>query len=178
MGKTLQFPLSRIPDGGIDVSLDLEADDLGEAWFSASRLRLVGRLEKAGADEAAFRGRVSGRLLLECSLGLAEFPHPFDEPLAVYFSRAPRGLEAGGEIELKEEDIEVAYVENGAANLAAPVRDQIGLAIPIQPRCPEKCLGEAPGTCRRLEAGESVGAEAEPDPRWGALGGWEPKASA
>lgn len=178
MGKTLQFPLSRIPDDGIDVSLDLEADDFGEAWFCASRLGLVGRLEKAGADEATFRGRVRGRLLLECSLGLAEFPHAFDEPLAVYFSRAPRSLDAGGEIELKEEDIEVAYVENGAVDLAAPVRDQIGLAIPIQPRCPEKCLGEAPEMCRKLDAGESVGVEAGSDPRWGALRNWAPKASA
>lgn len=175
MGKILQFPLAQIPDDGLDVSLDLEPADLEEVWFRASSLKLVGKLEKTGSDEASFQGRLSGRFLLECSLGLAEFPYPFSEPLAVYFSRVPQDIASEDEVELKEEDIDVAYIENETVDLTTPVRDQIGLAIPIQPRCPDKCLGEAPETCRRLDEGESVGVGAESDPRWGPLKGWKPE---
>lgn len=175
MGKILQFPLAQIPDDGLDVSVDLEPADLEEVWFRASSLKLIGKLERTGSDEVSFQGRLSGRFLLECSLGLAEFPYPFSEPLAVYFSRMPQDLASEDEVELKEEDIEVAYIENETADLTAPVRDQIGLAIPIQPRCPDKCLGEAPETCRKLDGGESVGAGAESDPRWGPLEGWKPE---
>lgn len=175
MGKILQFPLAQIPDDGLDVSLDLEPADLEEVWFRASSLKLVGKLEKTGSDEVSFQGRLSGRFLLECSLGLAEFPYPFSEPLAVYFSRVPQDIASEDEVELKEEDIDVAYIENETVDLTTSVRDQIGLAIPIQPRCPDKCLGEAPETCRKLDEGESVGVGAESDPRWGPLKGWKPE---
>ena len=174
MGKILQFPLSQIPDIGLDVALDLEMDDLEEDWFRASSLKLIGKLEKAGSDEVSFQGRLSGRFLLECSLGLAEFLHSFNEPLAVYFSRMPQDSGSEGEVELNEEDLEVAYIENETVDLTMPVRDQIGLAIPIQPRCPDKCLGEAPETCRKLDEGASVGVGAGSDPRWGTLRGWKP----
>ena len=33
MGKILQFPLAQIPDDGLDLTLDLEMDDLEEVWF-------------------------------------------------------------------------------------------------------------------------------------------------
>ena len=133
MGKILQFPLSQIPDNGLDVALDLEMDDLEEVWFRASSLKLIGKLEKTGSDEVSFQGRLSGRFLLECSLGLAEFIHPFSEPLAIYFSRMPQDSGSEGEVELNEEDLEVAYIKNETVDMTTPVRDQIGLAIPFSP---------------------------------------------
>ena len=178
MGKILQFPLSQIPDNGLDVALDLELDDFGEVWYRASSLKLIGKLERTGSDEVSFQGRLSGRFLLECSLGLAEFLHPFNEPLAVYFSQMPQDSGSDDEVELNEEDLEVAYIENETVDMTTPVRDQIGLAIPIQPRCPEQCLGEAPDTCRKLDEGESVGVGAGSDPRWGPLKGWKSEDSA
>lgn len=177
MGNLLQFPLSQIPDNGLDVALDLEMDDLEEVWYRASNLRLIGKLEKTGSDEVSFQGRLSGRFMLECSLGLAEFIHPFNEPLDIYFSRMPQDFGSTDEVELNEDDLEVAYIENETVDLTTPVRDQIGLAIPIQPRCPDKCLGDAPETCRKLDVGESVGVGAGSDPRWGALKGWKPDSS-
>ncbi len=174
MGRILQFPLAQIPNDGLDVDLDLETDDLGKVCFTASGLKLIGRLGRTGPSEARFYGRINGRLLLECSLGLAEFPHPFDESLAVYFCRIPPDTDAEGEVELDERDMEVACIENEIVDLTSPVRDQIGLAIPIQLRCPDRCLGETPETCRRLNEGESVGAGTVPDPRWGALKSWKP----
>ena len=178
MGKILRFPLSRIPDHGLDVALDLTMDDLGEVWFRASGLRLTGRFERTGGDAVRFQGRLSGQFLLECSLGLAEFPGSFHEPLLVCFSRPPQGRRAEGEVELNREDLDVAYIEDEAVDLTTPVRDQLGLAVPVQPRCPGKCRGEAPETCRKLGEGESVGLGAEADPRWGPLRDWKPEGSA
>ncbi len=174
MGKILQFPLSRVPDDGLDVSLELKTDDLEEVWFKASDLELTGRLEKTDSGEARFQGRLRGRVVLECSLGLAEFSHSFDEALEVHFSRQEQGFGGEGEIELAEADMEVARIEDETADLTASVRDQIGLAIPMQPKCPEKCLGEDPDACRRLDEGKSLGVGAEADPRWEALRGWRP----
>ena len=178
MGKILQFPLAQIPDDGLDVNLDLEMDDLEEVRLKVSCLKLFGRLEKTGPHEISFQGRLSGRFMLECSLGLAQFPHPFNEPLVVFFSQMPQDFGSEDEIELTEEDLEVAYIENETVDLTMPVRDQIGLAVPIQPRCPEKCLGDAPETCRKLDEGASVGVGAGPDPRWGALKDWKQPGSA
>ncbi len=175
MGNILEFSLAQVPAEGLEISLELELDDLKEVWLKASGLQLAGRFERQGNHEVSFRGRLSGRLLLECSLGLAEFPFTFDEPLAVYFSQMPQGSGAEGEFELNEEDLDVAYVENETVDMTTPVRDEIVLAIPIQPRCPEKCLGEMPETCRKLDEGVSVGVGAEPDPRWGPLKGWKPQ---
>ena len=178
MGKILQFPLAQIPDDGLDLTLDLEMDDLEEVWFRASSLKLIGKLEKTGPHEVSFQGRLSGRLLLECSLGLAEFLRPFNEPLEIFFSQMPQDSGSEGEIELNEEDLEVAYIDNETVDLTTLVRDQIGLAIPLQPRCPEKCLGEAPETCRKLDEGKSVVIDAKSDPRWGPLKSWKPRGSA
>ncbi len=177
MEGDLRIPLSRIPDEGLDLDMEVapEALELEEGrWPPLWDARLIGRLERTGPREAVLRGRVLGAFLLECSLGLARFECRVEEPLVVYFLSPPAGagLEAGEEVELEEKELEVAFIEDEAVNLAPSLRDQLGLAIPLQPKCPGKCLGEDPELCRRLEAGEGVGAEEFLDPRWSALRAW------
>ena len=41
-----------------------------------------------------------------------------------------------------------------------------------QPKCPGKCLGDAPALCERLMKGEGVSAEGDADPKWSALEKW------
>ncbi|MEK6711702.1 MAG: DUF177 domain-containing protein [Nitrospinota bacterium] len=176
MEGSLRIPLSRVPDEGLDLDLEVATGALGldeGFWPPLRGVRLTGRLERTGPQEAVFRGRATGIFRLQCSLGLAEFDFPVDEPVVAFF--APRPEAARGEdeeIELGEGDLETAYLDGEAVDLVSSLRDQLGLAIPLQPKCPEKCLGEYPGMCRRLETGGDVGGEEEVDPRWSGLREW------
>lgn len=175
MWGALKVPLSRIPDEGLELDSDLKSNETvfeSEDWPAISNVGIIGRLERTGSQEVVFRGRARGSLLLECSLGLAKFQFDLDESFVVYFrTRTEEKLET--EIELGEEDIEVSYIEDDCINLYFPLRDQLGLAVPMQPRCPGKCLGENPEFCRRLEAGEDIEYSDEVDPRWAGLREWK-----
>jgi uncharacterized metal-binding protein YceD (DUF177 family) len=175
MWDALKIPLSRIPDEGLELDSRLGTNETvfeEEDWPPLSDVGIIGRLDRTGPQEFVFRGRARGSLLLQCNLGLAEFQFNLDEPFIVYFR--PRSEEnSETEIELGEEDIEVSYIDDEYINLLAPLRDQLGLAVPLQPRCPGKCLGENPENCRRLKAGEGVAYAGEFDSRWSGLREWK-----
>ena len=177
MEGSLRIPLSRVPDEGIDLDLEVETGDLEleeGSWPPLREVRLTGRLERTGSSEAVFRGRARGTFRLQCGLGLAEFDFLVDEPVVAYFMPRPKaaGVDVEDDVELGEDDIEVAYLDDETLDLVSPLRDQLGLAIPLQPKCPGTCLGENPEMCRRLEAGEDIGEGREADPRWSILREW------
>lgn len=177
MEGSLRIPLSRVPDEGIDLDIEVETGELGleeDSWPPLREVRLTGRLERTGPSEAVFRGRARGVFRLQCSLGLADFDFRVDEPVVVFFMPRPStaGPDTEDEIELGENDLEVAYLDGETLDLGPPLRDQLGLAIPLQPKCPGGCLGESPETCRRLESGEGFQEERATDPRWSVLREW------
>lgn len=176
MDDILQISLDRIPDEGLEIITEIEPDMLkveDNEDLHLTEARLEGRLERVGAKKAVFRGRATGVLTVECSLGLALFPFPVDELMTVYFQPPPSEKEIPLEIRCEEADLEVYYLlDSDIVDLATPLRDQLLLAVPIQPRCPGECLGEDPEQCRRLKEGESYLTEEEPDPRWASLKGW------
>lgn len=177
MKDDLRIPLDRIPDEGLDVNIEIKPDMLkveDNEDLPLSGGKLIGRLERLGAAKAVFRGRAIGELTVECGLGLARFPLPVDEPMTVYFQSPPSEEEVPeGGVECVEEELEVYYLrDTDIVDLVSPVRDQLLLAVPIQPRCPGECLGEEPELCRRLREGKDVGPEENVDPRWASLRGW------
>ena len=176
MNDDLKYPLDHIPEEGLKIGIEVKADLLdveGGNWPPLSGVRLEGTLERTGDQEAVFGGRVFGTFLVECHLGLAQVKFPVEEELTVYFQPAyPGETSSGDEVELGERDLEVYYIENDGVDLLNPLRDQLGLAIPMQPQCPDKCKGEDPDLCRRLREGEGVGSEIEGDPRWTVLKEW------
>ena len=176
MNDDLKYPLDHIPAEGLKIDIEVGADllDLEDGnWPPLSGVRLEGDLERTGEKEAVFSGRVLGSFLVECILGLAQVKILVEEELTVYFQPAhPGETGTGDEVELGERDLEVYNIENDGVDLLIPLRDQLGLAIPMQPKCPEKCEGEDPDLCRRLQEGEGVGSESEGDPRLAALKEW------
>jgi uncharacterized protein len=170
----LRIPLERIPDEGFDLNIEIKPEMLNVEDVECppmSGVKLIGRLERLGDQGAVFRGRSIGELTVECSLGLALFQLQVDEPMVAYFQTPPSGEEApGGEVECEEKDLEVYYLrDTDTVDLTSPLRDQLLLAIPIQPICPGKCLGEELDICRRLQEGEGV---EDADPRWVSLKEW------
>lgn len=177
MDDALRIPLDRIPDEGLELNIEIKPDTLkveDNEELPLSGAKLIGRLDRLGAQKAVFRGRSIGELTVECSLGLASFPLSVDEPMTVYYQLPPSENEIQeGEMECDEKDLEVYYLRDAdTVDLASPLRDQLLLAVPIQPRCPGECLGEDPEQCRRLREGEGVGVEESVDPRWASLREW------
>ena len=173
----LTFPLENIPEEGVKFDEEVDTGLLGldaQNWPPLSRVYLAGTLERTGEHEAFFRGRVIGSFSVECSLGSTQFDLVVDEEVTVYFQPSLAGqTESGGGIRLGKRELEVCQIENGRIDLLNPVRDQLGLGIPIQPKCPEKCLGDEPDLCYRLDRGMGVGMDSKRDLRWAALENWQ-----
>ncbi|MBT3352243.1 MAG: hypothetical protein HOC91_11405 [Nitrospinaceae bacterium] len=176
MLNDLRYKLDQIPKTGMKIDLVVAVERLNledESWPPLSDVKIEGMLERTGEKEAVFEGRVSGSFLVECSLGLAQVKIPVEDELTVYFQPlAPYEIDSGDGVELGERDLEVYYIENDEVDLSSPLRDQLGLAIPIQPKCPDKCMGDEPELCQRLEEGNGVGTDSEIDPRLAALKEW------
>ena len=176
MKDDLRYRLDQIPKTGMEIDLKVAEERLNLEdghWPPLSDVKIEGTLERTGEKEAVFEGRVSGSFLVECSQGLAPVNIPVEDELTVFFQPlAPFEGDSGDGVELGEKDLEVYYLESDEVDLLSPLRDQLGLAIPIQPKCPGKCMGEEPELCRRLEEGEGVGADSDVDPRLDALKEW------
>ncbi len=176
MKSDLRIPLDRIPEEGLRLDVGVEAKDLvleGGGWPPVSDARIAGLLERVGNQEAVFRGRALCTFTVECSLGLARFQLAVEEEFTVFFQPPRAGEpESGDEVELEEGELEVYPIESGEVDLGVPLHDQIGLAIPLQPKCPGKCLGDTPALCERLMKGEVASAEGDADPKWSALEKW------
>lgn len=176
MKDDLKYSLDQIPKTGmkIDLKVGVERLDLeDERWPPLSDVKIKGKLERTGEKEAVFEGRVFGSFLVECSLGLAQVNIPVEDELIVFFQPlAPYEIDSGDGVELGEKDLEVYYIESDEVDLSSPLRDQLGLAIPIQPKCPGKCMGEDPELCRRFEEGKGVSTDSDIDPRLDVLKEW------
>lgn len=66
-----------------------------------------------------------------------------------------------GEVELVKEDLEFAYYEGPSFNLGALIREQVILAIPMQPLCHEGCKGLCQSCGQNLNEG-SCGCSPKP----------------
>jgi len=176
MKDDLRYNFDQIPKTGMNIDLKVGIECLNledESWPPLSDVKIEGTLERTGEKEAVFEGHVYGSFWVECSMGLAQVNIPVEDELTVYFQPlSPHEIDTGDAVELGERDLEVYYIESDEVDLSSPLRDQLGLAIPIQPKCPGKCMGEEPELCRRLEGGEGVGTDSDVDPRLGALKEW------
>ncbi|MFP6871489.1 MAG: DUF177 domain-containing protein [Nitrospinota bacterium] len=172
----LSFSLESIPQRGLIIDEEVNTGLLGldaHNWPPLSGVCLKGTLDRTGEHEALFQGRVLGSFLVECSLGSAKIDLAVEEEITAYFQLPlARQTESVEEVQLRERDIEVYKIENDQVDLSNPVRDQLGLGIPIQPKCPEKCLGDEPDLCYRLKQGMGVGMESNTDSRLAALEDW------
>jgi uncharacterized protein len=148
----MRFKIKDIGDDGLAVDLPVTA-----AWLHAEcpdlegkpglgGLSLRGRLEKSG-DDVLLRGELRGVLDSACSRCLESARIAFDVPLVVSFVEKEAETGKGkGDDEEDDDDGDVVYFEGGEIDLGAELRDEILLAMPINPLCPrgESCLGLCP----------------------------------
>ena len=92
-------------------------------------------------QELFFRGRISGGVVGHCARCLEAYPFR----LGTDFSLAlvpKQPLPA--EVELSDEDLDLAYYEGEQIDLSPLVHEQIILALPTRPLCREDCKGLCP----------------------------------
>jgi uncharacterized protein len=137
------FKIKDIGDDGLDVVLPVTDAWLGEqcpdlgAKLGQDGLALRGVLERSG-DDVLLRGDLRGTLEAPCGRCLEGARVSIDIPLTVTFveksGEATRGVEV-------DDDDDVVFFEGGELDLGAELRDEILLAMPINPVCKDGCLG-------------------------------------
>ncbi|HET6147733.1 MAG TPA: DUF177 domain-containing protein [Polyangia bacterium] len=137
------FKIKDIGDEGLDVDLPVTAAWLGQqcpdlgAGVGADGLALRGVLERSG-DDVLLRGDLRGTLETSCGRCLEGARVEVDVPVTVTF--VEKGAAGDRDVDADDDD-DIVFFEGGEIDLGAEVRDEILLAMPLNPLCREGCLG-------------------------------------
>jgi len=126
---------------------------LAEDWWHADEfdnqvLGLDGPLSvnieiyRAG-DKFALRGELAGSLIINCDRCLTPYRQDIKTKFNIFIVRTPQEDEKA-EIELLEQDLEVAFTNSDEIELDEIIKEQLYLSIPIKSICKEGCLGLCP----------------------------------
>ncbi len=152
----LLIGLTHIPDRGYPLdaavspqALHLLQDDV----VVHAPIRVQGRLRKV-AEQVFFEGQIRGRVTAPCGRCLEDAQMDFEaEAQGVFLP--PSALAPGADEPGPETDELDLYRHDGAAvDLRPLVREQVVLALPVQPLCREDCAGlcQVCGANRNVEA--------------------------
>ena len=161
--------LHDIPDEGLSLSCDVQADDLAlgpeDARIPGS-LAFSAKVTKAGTSVYVI-GRLGGTVRRQCVRCLKDYDETLRLPIVGEYHRdtdlksKPAGRESAERPAADVDD--EGYVYTGEEiELAGMLREQVLLATPMQPLCDDNCLGLCP-VCgqdrnqRRCECREEQG---------------------
>jgi uncharacterized protein len=142
------------------------------------RVGITPTLDGVGTDLATLRSDpVSARLSLESVVEGVLVTGPVAGVVSCRCARCLREFEAPLEVELCElfavpghlEEEDVYRVEGDEVDLEPMLRDELTLALPLNPLCSEACKGLCARCGRDLNAGACDCDEDLADPRWAAL---------
>ncbi|HXE58925.1 MAG TPA: DUF177 domain-containing protein [Gemmatimonadales bacterium] len=108
-------------------------------------LAVHGRLQATGSDEYFWRGRLTGRVRLECRRCLVEITHAVEAEVSALFSADPDAADDPSVYPLAPSAPEV--------DVSAAVREELALAVPAYALCREECAGLCPTCGADLNAG-------------------------
>jgi uncharacterized protein len=152
------------------LSFTVKADEIdleGEPVKLHGDVKVSAELRKS-IVETDVKGKISARVLLECSRCLTGIEQNLEFPFEATFVDAEHFSDAK-EKELSESDLDVSTLENGNIDFTGLVREQILLNLPEQVFCREDCRG----LCEKCGANRNLidcnCEEKEIDPRWAAL---------
>ena len=121
-------------------------------------------------DRDRFRlvGGLRGELELACSRCLEPYRFPVDVRFDQrYLPASEASTETEREVE--EDDLETSYYRDDQIDLAALMREQFYLAVPMKPLCVEECKGLCPMCGTNLNTSTCACTPAWEDPRLAAL---------
>ena len=143
----MEILLKDIPDQGLDIAYEEDPHFLGlvdkDVGFE-EKIVIRGRLSKAG-ETVSLVGWLNARLILPCSRCAKDFTFPLDLELATQFlplvqasmARPSQGLQ---DVDVMEED-DLHFYRGQSVILDDFIREDVILAIPMQPLCDPNCKG-------------------------------------
>jgi uncharacterized protein len=142
-----------IPAEGLFIDFLLEPVWLKEiaqerplGFIPSGPVAVHGELIKTGQG-ILFRGRIRGKIRLQCSRCLDSFHKTLAEPVGLEWRLISTPLKSSdqeNEAGLKIEDLETGLLQEGVLDLSENILEEVILSIPIQPLCRESCLGLCP----------------------------------
>jgi len=142
------------------VALRLPEGDPSEQVRADALLKLT-RMSQGVLAE----GEVTSTLSLVCSRCSEPFSCPIREVFSVHYQR-PATEAAEEEVELKAEDLDTDFIEEGRLDVTALLRQNLLLALPVQPLCREDCQGLCPRCGANRNEGPCACPGPPPDPRF------------
>lgn len=163
--------LNTLADDQTPLRLELSAEALGvpsDDFTVVDTLRLTGTLHREPRGEFRLTGRVAGDVLVPCSRCAEPYLVPLDVPVDVTL-RPVADLEAAEEHEIGEDDLATEFYRGDTLDLAAFVREQCYLALPMKPLCRPDCRGLCPQCGTNLNESACTCDTTWVDPRLAAL---------
>jgi len=115
----------------------------GESLVLTQPVKLQLHLVNTGTS-VLLSGNAETEVELECSRCLKSFGFPIAIKVKEEFSKLPFIHKKGKELELREEDFVYPIEKDNTIDLSEIIRQDLLLALPIQPLCKEKCKGIKP----------------------------------
>ena len=155
----LLIDIPRIPLEGLDLDEALDPASLrveGESEFVlASGARLRAHVDLVDGTTVHVRGRLSGRLQLDCGRCLEGYTAPVEQELDLFYlpGATERPEDQEEEVELSDREVVVGYYDGARLDLGDVAREQIFLSLPLKRLCREDCRGLCPTCGKDLNAG-------------------------
>lgn len=163
----MEILVDDIPEEGKEIKLAASIEDLdstGEGIRLEEPLTLKAFIGRSG-DKVLIKGSLQALLRLECSRCLEEFICHIDEPFTVTFLPAQERPKES-ELELESDDLDVIFYTERTIDLSALIREQLLLAIPMNPVCTLSCRGLCPDCGKNLNEGRCYCSQSKGDARW------------
>ena len=169
--EIMRISVSQLEQGKREFAYELlpEEFDLGEEGIRlAAPLKIDGTAVLKNA-EVRVRGALRGSIEADCDRCLRPVPMPIDLSFDAHLV-AGGNQDGGQNVELADQDLDYSVFEGEWVDLDELAREQILLARPTRLLCREECRGLCANCGADLNQDQKCGcADAETDPRWGAL---------
>ena len=168
--------ISNIGPDGLSVSGELPLETLpleGGLEARLTRPRVEARLTSSSRG-VLLRGHLETRVTLTCVRCLVPFEHPLSREFHLTLVQAAEAEDRSRNDEetTESDEVDLFPLEGTRFDLTDMVREQVDLALPMNPVCRNECRGLCAQCGADLNRGPCNCPTAPKDPRWAALAGW------
>ncbi len=159
----MRLSLNDIPSSGRVVSFQVAPEALEGALSGCegakpqSELFAEVEISRTAGRGLVVKGRMGTTLTLTCARCLESHPYRVDREFQYHLVHPEAGLE--GEVELKEDELDVAFFDGRVIDLGFAMTQELNLALPYRFLCSEGCKGLCPRCGKDLSRGCECGAE-------------------